>query len=401
MSGTHMGEKINILFIQSQEGFGADSAVHAQIMRFLDRERFAVHVACTPGDGDGPPISLQRLTSIPDVQLRHTRFMPGIRERSAATIVRSIPAAALAPIDFLALRRYVAQNDIKIVHSSERPRDSMYTVALARAAAARSVVHVHVKWANHYSAPAKWAVNHADAVFAISEYVKGTVVNMGRAPQSVYTVLNAIDTAGWDPHLEGAPVRRELSIPEGASVLLSVSRLFSWKGQRELLRAFAEVRRQVPDVVLLIVGDDAPHEGRSFTEELRELAHSLGVLEHVRFTGGRSDIPRVMAAADLFTMPSFEEPFGLVFLEAMAMALPVVGINNGGTPEVVEHGVTGLLAPPWDVPALTENILRLLRDRELRSSMGNRGRQRVLEKFGAQRMAADAGRAYQAILGVD
>jgi glycosyltransferase involved in cell wall biosynthesis len=128
------------------------------------------------------------------------------------------------------------------------------------------------------------------------------------------------------------------------------------------------------------------------------LAAALGVAEHVIFTGARSDIPRVMAACDVFTLPSFEEPFGLVFLEAMAMQRAVVAIDNGGTPEVVEHGRTGLLSPPWDVPALAANISTLVGDPELRRRFGQYGRQRVLDHFNAPRMAHDAAAAYEAVL---
>ncbi len=138
--------------------------------------------------------------------------------------------------------------------------------------------------------------------------------------------------------------------------------------------------------------------GDSFTRELKQLTTELELSEHVIFTGGRSDIPRVMAACDVFTLPSFEEPFGLVFLEAMAMMKPVVAIDNGGTPEVVEHGRSGLLSAPWDIPELAANINRLVGDPALRASMGQRGRQRVLEYFNAQRMASDAARAYEAVL---
>src|SRR5262249_54162308 len=120
--------------------------------------------------------------------------------------------------------------------------------------------------------------------------------------------------------------------------------------------------------------------------------------ERVIFTGPRSDVPKIMAACDLFTMPSFEEPFGLVFLEAMAMQKPVVAVNNGGTPEVVEHGKSGLLSPPWDVPALAAHISTLLKDRELRAEFGRYGRARVLERFSAERMARDAAAAYERIL---
>jgi glycosyltransferase involved in cell wall biosynthesis len=130
------------------------------------------------------------------------------------------------------------------------------------------------------------------------------------------------------------------------------------------------------------------------------LARELDIAENVTFTGPRTDIPSIMAACDVYTMPSFEEPFGLVFLEAMAMQRPVAALNNGGTPEVVEHGRSGLLSDPSNVPALAANILTLISDAELRARMGAYGRSRVVEYFNSERMAADAARAYDEILGV-
>ena len=84
----------------------------------------------------------------------------------------------------------------------------------------------------------------------------------------------------------------------------------------------------------------------SYRRELSALAADLDLDDCVVFTGRRSDVARLMAAADVFAMPSLEEPFGLVYLEAMAMQLPVVALDSGGTPEVVEHGRSGLLCPP-------------------------------------------------------
>ncbi len=394
-----MAEKIGVLFIQSHEGFGADAVIHAHLMRHLDRNRFEVHVACTAGDGVTPSRPLKILREIPGLRVRPTHFAPGLRGRSPSALWQGALAGRHFPKDFADLRRYVRANHIRLIHSGDHPRDCVYGVMLGKTTPAKSLVHVHVKWASHYSAPAKWAVRSADAIFGISEYVSGTVVSMGRPARDIHTVLNCVDVSQWDPETDGSAVRRELGIAPDAPLIASVSRLFSWKGQRELLRAFAAARKELPALKLLIVGADEreAHVG-SFTEELKALAAELGVTEHVVFTGARSDVARVMAACDVFTLPSFEEPFGLVFLEAMAMRRPIAALNNGGTPEVVEHGKSGLLSAPYDIPAYTANILTLLRDPALRARMGEHGRRRVVEYFNAQRMAADAAAAYDKIL---
>jgi glycosyltransferase involved in cell wall biosynthesis len=391
-----MADKIGVLFIVAQDEFGADSAVHADIIRSLDRDKFSVHVACTDGGGNGVPPSLAVMQKIPNISLRPTRFAPSLRKGGPAALLRSARSIAR---DFLGLKQYIESQGIRIVHSTERPRDVTYNIALSKLSGTRSVVHVHVKWSEEYGRLAKWGVRNADAVFSISRFVTRAIVGMGIPPARIHTVLNAIDPSKWDPSVDGNALRRELGIPRDALLLASVSRLFSWKGQRELVRAFALVREKVPNAELMIVGADYNMwDANSFTAELKALAQSLGVSKHIHFTGARSDIPNVMAACDVFTMPSFEEPFGLVFLEAMAMGKPVVAINNGGTPEVVEQGRGGLLSPPWDIPALAANIVQLLEDRALRERMGAYGRSRVLSYFNAQRMGQDAGAAYERIL---
>ncbi len=358
-----------------------------------------MHVACTGGDGLTPPASLQILREIPNIKLRITHFAPSLGTRDLKAGLRVARATAAFSADFLALRKYVVREGIRIIHSTERPRDSVYNVTLAKLSGARSVVHVHVKWSKEYSPLARWAVKTADAVFSISRYVTGTLLAMGKPQHSIYTVLNGIGTARWDPNIDGQELRRELGIPSDSLVLASVSRLFSWKGQRELLRAFALVHAVVPNVRLMIVGADAPEvEGGSFSEELKALAKDLNIQDKVLFTGPRSDVPRVMAACDVFTLPSFEEPFGLVYLEAMAMRRPVVATNSGGAPEVVEHGRAGLLSPQLDIASLAADILKLLRDPELRRKMGEYGRAQVLDRFSAPRMARDAGAAYEQVL---
>ncbi|HET7543382.1 MAG TPA: glycosyltransferase family 4 protein [Polyangiaceae bacterium] len=394
-----MTEKIGVLFIVAQEEFGADTAVHADIIRNLDRDKFSVHVACTDGGGKTVPASLAVMQKIPRISLRPTRFAPSLRRSGPSMLAQSARTLAQLSWDFVALRRYIESEGIRIVHSTERPRDVAYNIALSRLAGTRSVAHIHVKWSEEYGRLAKWGVRNADAVFSISRFVTNAVVGMGIPRARVHTVLNAIEPSKWDPGIDGSAFRRELGIPQDSLVLTSVSRLFSWKGQRELVRAFALVREKIQNAELVIVGADySMWGGESFTAELKALARARGVLEHVHFTGGRPDIPNVMAGSDVFTMASFEEPFGLVFLEAMAMRKPVIAINNGGTPEVVEHGRSGLLSPPWDIPALAANIVRLLEDRDLREQMGSYGRSRVLDYFNAQRMAQEAGAAYERIL---
>ena len=153
------------------------------------------------------------------------------------------------------------------------------------------------------------------------------------------------------------------------------------------------MHREQPDARLVVVGDDGPMQG-AYLRHLANVVHELGLDDHVVFTGRRSDVARLMAAADVYAMPSFDEPFGLVYLEAMAMALPVVALDNGGTPEVVEHGRSGLLSAPGDIEALAANVLRrCCASPSCGGGWVEHGRRRVEERFTSERMARDtAGR---------
>ncbi len=169
--------------------------------------------------------------------------------------------------------------------------------------------------------------------------------------------------------------------PEGKSrdglVVGSVGRLSPEKGLKYLLRAMAEITRQEPRARLLLAGDGP--ERRS----LEQLVARLGLLDRVEFTGEvpHDQVPQTLARMDVFAMPSTWEGFGVAALEAAAMKLPILASNVHGIPDVVEDGVTGILVPPKDVAALSQAILRLLRDPEERRRMGRAGREMVATRY--------------------
>ncbi len=105
-----------------------------------------------------------------------------------------------------------------------------------------------------------------------------------------------------------------------------------------------------------------------------------------------------MASFDMYTMPSWEEPFGMVFVEAMSMEKPVVAWHQAGPIEIVIDGETGFLVPPKDIPALGHAILNLAKDGAMRRRFGVAGRARVLSYFNSQRMCADVLSVYKQTL---
>jgi glycosyltransferase involved in cell wall biosynthesis len=267
---------------------------------------------------------------------------------------------------------------------------------LSRLTGAHCVVHVHVGYNPDWMGRVlRWSLHHAGTLVAISAFVGATLTEAGIDRRRVVVVPNGIDVEQWRPDADGAGARRALGIGPDTPLLLSVCRLFPAKGPADAVEAVARLRGQFPDVRLLIVGLDVT--GGSFSAELRARVAELGLEEHVSFLGRRDDVQALMAACDVYVMPSHLEPFGLVFCEAMAMRRPVVGLADGGTVEVVEDGRTGLLSQHGDLDGLVRNLEILLADPALRATMGEAGRRVVEARFTTQRMADGVESVYRAI----
>ena len=215
----------------------------------------------------------------------------------------------------------------------------------------------------------------------------------------VHIIHNGVDVSLFDPALDGRDFRRRCHISAHAPLVGVVGRLRPWKGQAAFLQMAALVRQQAPGAHFLIVGGDPFQLADGYTQELDALAQSLHLADHVTFVGQTHEVAAALAALDVFVHPGQPEPFGLVNIEAMAMAKPVVAFAHGALPEIVQDGVTGLLCPSDDAAALATAVLALLEDDDRRRNLGAAGRQRVLENFTAARMAAEVAELLASVTG--
>ncbi len=390
--------KIKILFLQSQEKFYADSVIHGLLMRFLERERFDVHLACNPAALKANSPAMQSLASVPDLKVRSTNFGPSVYALpTARAILRTIAGAPQVVFNMAGLARYIWANHIDIIHCTEKPRDAFYGFLLARATGARCVIHLHVKVENWISPLTRWVMKRADAIVGVSSFVAQSNIAMGYPADRTHYVHNGIDISSWDANADGNRIRQEFNTGPDTILLAAIGRLVYYKGQMELLEAVRKVHQSYSDVRLLIVGEGDELPG-SFTQRLKAMVETTELRDVVTFTGHRRDVRELLAACDIFAFPSFEEPFGMVYLEAMLMKKPVVALDNGGVREIVEHGKTGLLSAPKDIDQLAANIITLIQERDMRIQMGEYGRRRVEEHFSAERMASEFGELYQKIL---
>lgn len=213
-----------------------------------------------------------------------------------------------------------------------------------------------------------------DLVLANSRFTAGSAGN----------VFPGIRVEVWHcpvarPTLEGpvrAEVRAEFGTPDGTVVILQASRLERWKGQAAHLTALG-LMRDIPGWECWLAGGVQKADESEFMAELRSAAERAGIADRVRFLGQRADVPRLMAAADVFCQPNIgPEPFGIVFVEALYAGLPVVTSGFGGAAEVVDQ-TCGVLTSPGDAEVVAAALRSLIQDPSRRRALGAAGPNRA------------------------
>jgi glycosyltransferase involved in cell wall biosynthesis len=227
--------------------------------------------------------------------------------------------------------------------------------------------------------------HRAARVIAITEALRLFCVERVGLPAEKVEVVHY----GLDAPPDAWGTNPDLALPDGARILLCVSRLEPQKGIDTALRALTELP---PETVLVVLGE-GPERG-----ELETLARTLGVAERTRFPGRVGDVAALLGQAELFVHPARWEGFGLAILEAMLCGLPVVASRVSSLPELVADGETGILVPPDDPAALATALGILLEDTAQAAAMGDAGRRRAHTQFSVARMAEQTAAVYRAVL---
>ncbi|MBK8179962.1 MAG: glycosyltransferase family 4 protein [Planctomycetes bacterium] len=232
-------------------------------------------------------------------------------------------------------------------------------------------------------------LTHAAA--AISESVARSLVEGGVDPGRVVLIPSSVDAAQWEPKRARAEVRAELGAGPETRVVLTLGALVPRKGIDVLLAALDDLSLRGIRPAVWIAGAGPA------SEDLARQARGLS-LEGVRFLGARADAPDLLAAADVFAMPSRREGLGVAALEALAAGCPVVASRVGGLAEVVEHGESGLLVDAERPEPLARALERLLSEPELRRRFAQAGRARVARLYSASSMVARYEELYRRVL---
>lgn len=209
-----------------------------------------------------------------------------------------------------------------------------------------------------------------------SRAVVDELVREGISEQRLRLIYNGIDLAPYDHSLDLDTIRVELEVPDDALVFVVVANLIPYKGHADLIKALAKIKDQLPKpwLVLCIGRDDG------IGADLQQQANSHGIGPNIRFLGSRSDVPTFLRLADIGVLCSHEEGFSNAVLEGMAAGLPMVVTDVGGNAEAVLDGVTGYVVPAHSPEHLAGALLKVALD-DGRALMGDKGRERVREKF--------------------
>jgi glycosyltransferase involved in cell wall biosynthesis len=231
----------------------------------------------------------------------------------------------------------------------------------------------------------------SDTIVAVSRHTREQLIERERiAPEKVVFIPNGIPQS---PPPSGASVRGELGLGEATPVVGTVGLLRAQKALHVLIEAVAMViAREFPDLILVIAGP-GPERPR-----LERRIAELGIADHVRFLGLRTDVPDVIAAFNVAASSSDFEGSPLAIMEFMAGGRPIVATSVGGVPDLIEDGVHGRLVPPGSPEALAQAIAELLRDPARAAQMGQRARERRESEFGVGAMVARIEALYRQLL---
>jgi N-acetyl-alpha-D-glucosaminyl L-malate synthase BshA len=218
----------------------------------------------------------------------------------------------------------------------------------------------------------KFAIENADAVTAVSEFLSYTTKDSFHTGANIEVIPNFVDTERFS-RIGNEETRKHFA-PNCEKVLAHASNFRPVKNIKTVIEVFDRVRRQKPACLLMI--GDGPE--RAVAENL---VRSLGIEGQVKFLGIQENMEELLSIADIFLLPSEHEGFGLSALEAMSTETAVVATNVGGLSEVIEQGVSGYLTDPSDLEGMTSIVAELLVDDKLRKEIGKRARDTVLRGF--------------------
>jgi len=367
----------NLLWLIDGLGMGGAERLIEPYLRYLDKTKFKPRV-CVLQERDGNPMAKRiRDLGIP------VDLLPISRLRHVNNIPR--------------LRQYMRQHHIQLVHTQLEFSNTLGTVA-ARMQGIPALCTLHTFEEQNQTAKTTrhgrlmWQIlrRFSQRIIAVSEEIRQFHIRFARfAPDKVITLYNGIDLSRFQS--SAGTIRSELNISEHTPLLLTIAVLRQAKGIQYMIDAMPFIETAVPDATYVIVGDG------TYGSSLRKLAQKKNT-PRILFTGARQDIPELLAASDLFVLPTLLDALPTVLIEAMAAGKPIVATHVGGVPEIVDQDWSGLLVAPAQPKELADACVQMLQDQPKMIEMGQVGQEIARQRFDIHTQVKQLGSIYEGLL---
>ena len=370
---------IPILYLHEHAEISGGETSLLLLWEHLDRQRFQPALLCT---GPGPLPARARHLGVP----AYTTPIPRLRE-----LLTGRGWSCLA-----AVRAVAREVEARILHGNT-PRTNLVAAWVGARSGCRVVWHERTLLRPHEWDVERWCRGLPDRIICNSAAV---AVRFGGPGPRVHVIRNGVPLAAFRPGCGGTALREALGLRPDEVAVGIVGNFSPWKRHDLFLQAAASLDPAVHRARILVVGGEVFPANRGQEARLRAETRGLGLEDRVHFLGVRQDMPAVMDALDILVSPAQFEACSRAILEAMAAGTPVVGADDGGNPELIVPGETGLLVPSGDPHALARALQHLIEDAPLRMAMGRAARARAEAAFSIERQVRETEAVYDAILGV-
>jgi glycosyltransferase involved in cell wall biosynthesis len=372
-------KKYKILYLNHVSYIGGAEVALLNVLTYLDRDTYTP-IALVP-EGDLMDALCQ--LNVPCV---HIPILDGLNRYTLPYFIKNLPRLA----------SHLSRENPDLIHANTN-FVSEYSGILSFWMKIPAIGHI--RDIEQFGRMGRWMIRQNTKVIAISEAVKRYLLGERIPEHQIVRVYDGVDLGQYQPHQPIPSCVKEAREDLKNSVIVGlIGQIGERKGHLYLLEAARTLVQAHPNVRFWIVGKEPAHSKERYTERLYQYVERNHLEQYVTFWGFRTDIPKILAQLDILVLPSLQEPFGKIVIEAMAMEKPVVASKVGGVPEIVVDGKTGLLIPPGDSDAIRQALESLISDQETRKEMGVEGRKRVEQMFTLEKHVHKIQQLYEAIL---
>jgi len=381
-------DQIRIVYILSTLEIGGTETQLLEVLRRLDRTRFAPRVLAFPHDGP-----LREALEALSVPVAGIGFFGDTGRQHPRSYWQLLKLLLRMVVYFRHKRPHIVQSFLFWAN--------VWGTLAAKAAGVPVILtgRREMLKQQHRRFPDQWLQNLAN------RWVTGVVVNAGilkeqclaeeqhLLPEKVHILYNGIDISQKNGRASVDVIKKNWQIPSNHQVVGMVANVRPVKGPHIFFQAAARVLQTCPNTVFMIVGR---YDGMRV-----EIEHALdesGIRQVVRLTGYQANVAALLATFDVQVCASLEEGLSNALLEGMRLGKPIVATGVGGNPELVNDGSTGILVPPNNAGKLADGIIRLLNDSDLRIGMGQNGRRRAQRLFGMKRLIRETESLYERLV---